>query len=44
MGIHNDEVHVVPEGFHITASSPSCEVQGMENETEPGLASNSTQR
>ena len=29
---HNDEVHVVPEGFHITASSPSCEVQGMENE------------
>ena len=29
---HNDEVHVVPEGFFITASSPSCEVQGMENE------------
>jgi GMP synthase (glutamine-hydrolysing) len=29
---HNDEVHVVPEGFFITAKSPSCEVQGMENE------------
>ena len=29
---HNDEVHVVPEGFFVTASSPSCEVQGMENE------------
>ena len=29
---HNDEVHVVPDGFHITASSPSCEVQGMEND------------
>ena len=29
---HNDEVHVVPEGFFITASSPSCQVQGMENE------------
>ena len=28
---HNDEVHVVPEGFFITASSPSCRVQGMEN-------------
>ena len=28
---HNDEVHVVPEGFFVTASSPSCEVQGMEN-------------
>ena len=32
MGIHNDEVHVVPESFFITASSPSCQVQGMENE------------
>ena len=29
---HNDEVHVLPNGFHITASSPSCAVQGMENE------------
>ena len=23
--------HIVPEGFFITASSPSCRVQGMEN-------------
>lgn len=29
---HNDEVHIVPEGFFITAQSPSCLVQGMENE------------
>lgn len=29
---HNDEVHVVPDGFFITASSDSCLVQGMENE------------
>ena len=29
---HNDEVHVVHEGFFITASSDSCKVQGMENE------------
>ena len=29
---HNDEVSAVPEGFFITASSESCEVQGMENE------------
>ena len=29
---HNDEVHVVPNGFFITASSDSCHVQGMENE------------
>ncbi len=29
---HNDEVHIVPEGFFITASSSSCLVQGMENE------------
>ena len=29
---HNDEVHVVPDGFFITASSDSCKVQGMENE------------
>ena len=28
---HNDEVHVVPDGFFITASSDSCKVQGMEN-------------
>ena len=30
---HNDEVSELPEGFFITASSKSCEVQGMENET-----------
>jgi len=29
---HNDEVHIIPDGFFITASSPSCGVQGMENE------------
>ena len=29
---HNDEVHVVPESFFITAKSPSCTVQGMENQ------------
>ncbi len=29
---HNDEVHIVPDGFFITASSDSCHVQGMENE------------
>ena len=29
---HNDEVSVMPENFFITASSKSCEVQGMENE------------
>ena len=28
---HNDEVSELPEGFFITASSESCEVQGMEN-------------
>ena len=28
---HNDEVHIVPDDFFITASSPSCKVQGMEN-------------
>ena len=28
---HNDEVHIVPDGFFITASSDSCNVQGMEN-------------
>ena len=29
---HNDEVHVLPDGFIITAQSPSCFIQGMENE------------
>ena len=29
---HNDEVHVVPDNFFVTASSPSCQVQGMEND------------
>jgi GMP synthase (glutamine-hydrolysing) len=29
---HNDEVHIIPDGFFITASSPSCGIQGMENE------------
>ena len=29
---HNDEVTVVPPRFHITASSPSCKVQAMEND------------
>ena len=29
---HNDEVSVLPQGFFITASSKSCQVQGMENE------------
>ena len=28
---HNDEVHIMPDGFFITASSSSCEVQSMEN-------------
>ena len=28
---HNDEVHELPEGFFITASSESCKIQGMEN-------------
>tara|TARA_B100001113_G_scaffold304272_1_gene264516 strand:- start:874 stop:1470 length:597 start_codon:yes stop_codon:yes gene_type:complete len=31
---HNDEVIVVPENFRITASSESCKVQAMENETQ----------
>ena len=30
LGIHNDEVHIVPDDFFITASSPS-QGQGMEN-------------
>ena len=29
---HNDEVHVLPDGFFITASSESCNIQGMEND------------
>jgi len=29
---HNDEVHDLPEGFFITASSDSCKIQGMEND------------
>ncbi|MDP6889206.1 MAG: GMP synthase subunit A [Candidatus Thalassarchaeaceae archaeon] len=29
---HNDEVSKLPDGFFITASSESCEVQGMEND------------
>ena len=28
---HNDEVHIIPDDFFITASSPSCKIQGMEN-------------
>jgi len=28
---HNDEVHVVPDDFNITASSDSCQVQAMQN-------------
>ena len=30
---HNDEVVELPEGFRITASSESCEIQAMENPT-----------
>ncbi len=29
---HNDEVHLLPPGFFVTANSPSCQIQGMENE------------
>ena len=29
---HNDEVHLMPDGFSITASSVSCAVQAMEND------------
>ena len=29
---HNDEVHVIPDGFFVTASSDSCKIQSMENE------------
>ena len=28
-GSHNDEVKAVPEGFRLTASSPSCKVEGI---------------
>lgn len=28
---HNDEVHQLPQEFFVTATSPSCQVQGMEN-------------
>ena len=31
---HNDEVVIVPENFRITASSDSCKVQAMENDTK----------
>ena len=29
---HNDEVHVIPEGFVLTASSRNCQVEAMESE------------
>ena len=29
---HNDEVTIVPDGFEVTAGSPSCTVQAMQNE------------
>ena len=29
---HNDEVNELPDGFFVTASSPSCKIQGMENQ------------
>lgn len=29
---HNDEVHILPDGFSITAFSESCEIQAMEND------------
>ena len=29
---HNDEVHILPDTFFITASSVSCQIQGMEND------------
>jgi GMP synthase (glutamine-hydrolysing) len=31
---HNDEVVIIPDGFVITASSNSCEIQAMENEKQ----------
>ena len=31
---HNDEVVIVPENFRITASSDSCKVQAMENDSK----------
>ncbi|MDR2845833.1 MAG: GMP synthase subunit A [Candidatus Methanoplasma sp.] len=32
---HNDEVKRVPEGFEVTASSPSCPVEGVRSLTRP---------
>ena len=32
---HNDEVSVVPKGFRVLATSPSCPVQAMRHETRP---------
>ena len=32
---HNDEVHKMPEGFRIMASSDACQVQVMQHETLP---------
>lgn len=31
-GSHNDEVKTVPEGFRLTAFSPSCRVEGVAND------------
>ncbi len=28
---HNDEVHILPENFTLTASSENCEIEAMEN-------------
>ena len=32
---HNDEVHKMPNGFRILASSDACQVQVMQHETLP---------
>lgn len=32
---HNDEVKVVPEGFEIIATSPSCPVEAVRSKTRP---------
>ena len=32
---HNDEVHEMPQGFRIMASSDACQVQVMQHETLP---------
>ena len=32
---HNDEVHKMPTGFRILASSDACQVQVMQHETLP---------